>query len=245
MTVLAVTLAAGSTACHRFRPDQFGGAPEGLYTASLREFRQGRFQRALDGFTRLAFDLPARDTLLPRARYYQAEARYGLNDFVAAARDFRRVADDFPGDAIAPVALVRAGDSYARLWRALALDPTQARTALATFQEVAARWPDTPSGRLAGVRIRTLQDQFARKDFEAGLFYFRRGGYDSAILYFRSVIATYPSSSAVPEAFVKLVEAYEAIGYREERDETCDHLRQHFAARSDVRQVCGDRNPGR
>ncbi len=245
MRIVVAAAVAATAACHRFRPQSFVGAPEGLYAASVREFRQGRFQRALDGLTRLAFDLSPRDTLLPRARYYQAEARYGLNDFVLAARDFRRVADDFPGDVLAPTALLRAGDSYARLWRAIALDPSQAQTALTTYQEVATRWPDTPAGRLAGVRIRGLQDQLARKDFEAGLFYFKRGGYDSAILYFRAVIAAYPSSSVVPEAFVKLVEAYSAIRYTEERDETCQHLRQYYPARPDVRQVCGNGNPGR
>lgn len=246
MRLLALLLGAAALgACHRFNAQDFQGSSERLFTASLHEFRAGRYQRALDGFTRLSFDLAARDTLLPQVRYYVGECHYGLDDFVTAARDFRRVADDFPSDRLAPVALVRAGDAYARLWRGIPLDPTQGQTALATYQEAAGRWPDTPAGRLAGVRVRTLQDMFARKDFDTGLFYFRRGGYDSAILYFRSVIASYPSSSVVPEAFVKLVEAYTAIGYREERDETCAHLRQYFAARTDVREVCGDGNPGR
>lgn len=232
------------SACHRFNPRSFGD-PEAVYAGAMREFRAGRWQRALDGFTVLNFDLMPRDSLLPLVRFYSAESRFGLNDMVSAARDFRRMADDFPAHPLAPQALLRAGDSYARLWRDVELDPTQGQTALATYQELAGRFPEAPAGRLAAVRIRTLQDQFAAKDYETGLFYFKRRGFDSAILYFRGIIATYPSSSVVPEAFVKLVESYQAIGYREEREETCTHLRQYYPARADVRRICGNGNPGR
>lgn len=239
----ALLLAAAS--CHRFNPGEFRTDPEGLYAVSLREFRGGRFAQALEGFNVLSFELAQRDTLLPKVRFYQAEARFGLNDFLTAARDFRRVADDFPADSLAPYALLRAGDAYARMWRDVELDPTHGQTAMATWQELAGRFPDTPAARLAGVRLRDIQDAFARKDYQTGLFYFRRGGFDSAILYFRGIIANYPSTSVVPEAFVSLVQAYQAIGYREERDETCAHLRQYYANRADVRRICGDGNPGR
>jgi outer membrane protein assembly factor BamD (BamD/ComL family) len=93
--------------------------------------------------------------------------------------------------------------------------------------------------------LRELEEHFARKDFLNGDFYFRRGAYDSAILYFRHLIASYPSATAVPDAFVRLVEAYRAIGYREEQEETCAHLRQYFGGRDDVRRVCGDGSTGR
>ena len=239
----ALLLAAAS--CHRFSPADFRSDPEGLYTASVRELRHGRWQRALDGLNVLSFELAARDTLLPKVRFYQAEARYGLGDFLTAAREFRRVADDFPADSLAAFALLRAGDAFARLWRDVELDPTHGQTAMATWQELAGRFPNSPAAPLAGVRLREMQDQFARKDYQTGLFYFRRGGYDSAILYFRGIIANYPSASIVPEVFVSLVQAYQAIGYREEREETCAHLRQYYPNRGDVRQICGDGNPGR
>lgn len=230
--------------CHHFDPRSVGD-PERLFEMSMRDFRRGRWGRAMDGFNVLAFDLSPRDTLLPKVRFYQSEARFGLGEYLTAARDFRRMADDFPADALAPVALLRSGDSYARLWRDIELDPSHGQTAIATYQELAGRYADTPSGRMAAVRISGLQDQLARKDYATGQFYLRRGGYDSAILYFRGIIATYPSSSVVGDAFVSLVRAYQAIGYNEERDETCAHLHQYYPARADVRLICGNRNTGR
>lgn len=219
--------------------------PSVQYAQAMRLFRAGRFDKAQVALQRLQFDLPARDTLLAEVRFYLAETYAAQNDMITAAREFRRVADDFPSDALAPQALLRVGDQYARLWRRAELDPTNGETALATFQELLGRYPESAAARIATVRVQALNDQYARKDFQNGLYYFKRGGFDSAILYFRGLIARYPASSVVPEAYVKLVEAYRTVGYREERDETCAHLQQFFGGRADVRRVCGNGSPGR
>ena len=237
----AVLLAA----CSRATATRDTRDVEARFQDAMRAFRSGSFDRALAGFQAVQFELSTRDTLLPRARFYMAESHAGLEDFIAAAREFRRVADDFPSDAMAPLALLRAGDQYGRMWRRPELDPTNGETALATYQELIGRFPESQAARIAETRVRQLQEMYARKDYENGLFYFKRGGWDSAILYFRSLIANYPGASVVPDAYVRLVEAYDAIGYVEEKRETCEHLREHFGGRQDVRRLCGDRSPGR
>ena len=228
---------------HGARPGTL--SPVAQYGEAMRAFREGNYQHAHDVFTRLLFNIPARDTLAPRARFYLGESYFGLGDYVQAAREFHRVADDFPQDDMAPFGLLRSADSYARMWRRAELDPTQGEAAVAGYQELAGRYPDSPAAQLGQTRLQAIQEQFAQKDYQNAMFYFRRGAYDSAILYLRGLIATYPSASVVPEAFVKLVQAYRAIGYREEREETCAHLRQYYGGRADVRQVCGSGNPGR
>ena len=226
--------------------------PATLYHTAMENFRHGRFETAQKELSRLQFDLPARDTLQPAVRFYLAETYAGMGEIITAARDFRRVADDFPSDQLAPVALLRVGDQYARLWRRAELDPANGETALAAYQELIGRYPDTHSAQLAQVRVHSLEEQFARKDFENALFYYKRNAYDSAILYFTSMIAKYPASSLVPDAFIKLVQSYRAIGYREELEEKCTHLRQYFGTRADVRRECpataspsGNGNTGR
>lgn len=225
--------------CHHFNARSYTN-PEDLFRASMREFRSGRYQSAFLGFQKLTFDLPGRDTLAPRARYLMAESYFGLRDYVTAAREFRRVADENPTDALAPDALLRAGDAYAQLWRRPELDPTNGQTALATYQELQGRFPDARAAAVAGVRIGALNEDFAAKEYQNALFYFRRGAYDSAILYFKALIATYGSTAVVPDAWVKLVRSYHAIGYRDEEQETCAHLLQYYATRADVRQACGN-----
>jgi len=240
----AVVAAAVAAGCAHFNPQSFDD-PNALFRATLHEFRQGRFLRAQAGFQRLAFELRASDSLAPTVRLYLAETYFGLRDYVTAAREFRRVADESPESPDAPTALLRAGDSFAQLWRRPELDPTNGQTAIATWQELQGRYPESEAATISGLRTRALQDAFARKEYETGIFYFRRGGYDSAILYFRNLISTYPSSALVPDAFVRLVRSYRAIGYREEQQETCAHLLQWYGERRDVREECGDRSTGR
>lgn len=213
---------------------------EALYTATVREFRAGRFERACPGFQRLTLELAALDTLSVRSRFFLAECQFGRRDFVTAAREFRRVADDHPADALAPEALLRAADSHVELWRRPELDPTNGQTALAIYQELEGRFPGTPAAAVAAVRVQALNEDFASKEYQNALFYYRRGAYESAILYLRNLIATYPAASVVPEAFVRLARAYHAIGYREEERETCEHIRRIYPARADVREACGD-----
>ena len=113
-------------------------------------------------------------------------------------------ADDTPGDTLAPQALLRAGDAYATLWRRPELDPTYGRSAMATYQEVVNRFPSSTAARQAQSHILQLQDQFAYKNYKAGLYYVRMKAWDSAILYFRDVVATYPRSAIAPSALVEL-----------------------------------------
>ena len=241
---VAVGALALTAACSRFNPAAFQDSGA-LYQASLQQFRHGHFQRAQAGFQKLSFELNPRDSLFTTVRYYLAETYFGARDYVTAAREFRRVSDEAPDSPLAPTALLRAGDSHAQLWRRPELDPTSGQTAIATWQELQGRYPETQASEISFVRVRALNDAFAAKEFQTGMFYFQRGGYDSAILYFRSLISTYPSSSLVPEAFVRLVRAYRTIGYREEQAETCQHLLQYYPTRADVRELCGNRDPGR
>jgi outer membrane protein assembly factor BamD len=219
--------------------------PATQFTAAMHEFRHGKYHKAQELFNRMLFDLPTRDPLMPKVRFFLGESWFGVGDYLQASREFRRVSDDFPQDSLAAYGLLRSADSYARLWRRAELDPTQGEAAVAGYQELLGRYPDSPAATLAQVRLRAIQEQFAQKDYQNGLFYFRRGAYDSAILYFRSLIATYPSAGVVPDAFIRLVEAYGRIGYREEREETCAHLRQYYGGRADVREVCSAGSSGR
>lgn len=247
-TLAALAAALLGAGCHHFNVRSYP-EPADLFRASMRAFRTGHYDRSQVGFQKLTFDLSPRDTLNAVARFYLAESYFAQGDYVTAAREFRRVADEQPSFHLAPNALLRAADSYAAMWTNPALDPTSGQTALATYQELQGRFPGTPAARIAGARVRALNEEFSGKEMENALFYFQRGAYDSAILYFKDLIASYPSSSRVPEAYVYLVRSYKAIGWKDEQAAFCQQLQQYYGQfyrhRADVRELCGDRPAGR
>ena len=85
------------------------------------------------------------------------------------------------------------GDVYADLWRRPELDPSYGQTALATYQELLNRYANSSAAARAQERINELHERFAYKEYRAGLFYFKLKAYDSAILYLKDVVATYPA----------------------------------------------------
>ncbi|MGH7606024.1 MAG: outer membrane protein assembly factor BamD, partial [Gemmatimonadales bacterium] len=131
-----------------------------------------------------------------------------------------------------------AGDANLRLWRRPELDPTYGEIALATYQELAGRYPDSDAAARARPHVQRLQNQFADKTYKNGMFYLRRKAYDSAIIYFKEVIANFPDTPRVPDALLRLVETYRAIGYSQELTETCAHLRRFFPDTPGLRETC-------
>lgn len=218
---------------------------EALYEAAKRAYRQGDCDRAEHGFQQLIAVLPPRDDRVAEARYYVAECLFTRHQRLEAAREFRRVTDEFPRHALAPDALLRAGDAYAAEWNDPELDPTQGEAALATYQELLQRFGSSPAAGRARLRIAALNDKFAAKTYKTGQFYLRSRAYDSAIIYFKDVVARYPESSYAAPALVRLVDIYKRIGYAEERQELCQYLRQYYpAAVSEASPFCSELGAG-
>jgi outer membrane protein assembly factor BamD len=206
-----------------------GASPQeldSLYRLAVSRVRRGKWNDAIKHLERLLLEFAPGDARIPQARYFLGEAKLATGSHLEAAREFRRVSDDTPNDKLAPEALLRVGDVYTDLWRRPELDPSYGQTALATYQELLNRYANTPAASRAQQHINELNERFAYKEYRAGLFYFKLKAYDSAILYLKSVVATYPRASIAPEALIKLVEAYRRLGYQEFLQETCDYLRR-------------------
>jgi len=241
LPVVALCLVA---ACARFDPRHYT-VPEDLYQASMHQFRTGHYDKAQSGFQTLTFGVGARDTLYPLARFFLAESYFSQGDFATAAQEFRRVADENPNHGVAPDALLRAADSYAKMWEMPDLDPANGQSALATYQELSGRFPQASATRVAATRLQVLNERFAQKEMNVALFYFRRNAFDSAILYFKDLIASYPSTSLVPEAYVYIVRSYHAIGYADQEAQFCNALQQFYPRLADAKRYCGNGTAGR
>ena len=200
--------------------------------------RHGKWADAAKLIDRLLLEFPPGDSRIARAHYYLAEAYYAQGRHLEAAREFRKASDETPNDPIAPEALLRLGDVYADLWRRPELDPTYGQTSLATYQELLNRYPNAATAKRAQLRIDELNERFAYKAYKSAMFYFRLKAYDSAILYLKDLVATYPKAAVVPEALVKLVQAYKTLGYREDVQETCGYIRRFHPRTPGAKEVC-------
>lgn len=201
-------------------------------------FRHGKWNDAEVELERLLLEMGAGDSRVARVRFQLAESRFASGEHLQAAREFRRVSDEMPSDPLAPDALLRVGDVYTDLWRRPELDPTYGQTALQTYQEVQSRYPESPAARQAQTRVSDLQARFAAKQYKSAMYYMRLKAYDSAILYLKDLLASYPRAPIAPDALLQLIKAYRALGYQEDVQETCGYLRRFHPDTPGAAQAC-------
>jgi outer membrane protein assembly factor BamD len=236
--VLLVALLLAVAACH---PDfQITRYPtnEALYRAATEEFQRGRWDNAVSAFEKLTTDLPARDTLLPRAHWYLGKAHEERGEHVLAATSFTRLVESFPDDSLGDDAALEAARSYRKMWRKPTLDPTYGESALATYNTLLGLYPDSPLIPAAKKELAELEEMFAQKNYLSGLYYFRRGAWDSGIIYFKDVVNKYPTSPAARLAQLRLVDSYKAIRYKEDATDACAALRKSYPDDAEVRTTC-------
>jgi outer membrane assembly lipoprotein YfiO len=209
-----------------------------LFAASLREFQNKRWANAVRGFERLTTELPARDPRLPSAYFYLARAQQELGEHLTAAQTFRRISDGFPDDTLADDALFQAGRSYQKLWRKPALDAEHGHAALNVYRTLLVLYPNSPLRTQTDQQIARIEQWLATKDYDTGYHYMKRGAYDSAIIYFRDVIRMYPTAPKTREAYLRLLQSYQAIRYREDARELCATMRDRYPSDREIVGAC-------
>ena len=149
-----------------------------LWDDAMEAYRRGEFSITAENLERLVLEFPPGDPRISKAHFYLGESYLGMKDQLQAVREFRRVSDERPNDPLAPVALLRAADAYAELWRRPELDPSYGQTALATYQELLNRYPESEAADRTRARILELQEWFALKELKTAEFYLRLKAYD-------------------------------------------------------------------
>jgi outer membrane assembly lipoprotein YfiO len=235
---LVAALAIGLVAC---KPDfQLKNLTtnESLYKASLTEYQRKHWDNAVTGFEKLTTDLPARDTLLPRSYWYLASSHEHMDEYLLAAQSFNRLVETFPDDSLADDAALESARAYAKLWRKPQLDPTYGETSLASYNTLIGLYPTSPLIPTAQKEIAELENKFAIKDYDAGMYYFRRKAFISSTLYFKDILTRFPNSPTARDAGLRLVEAYKADHYKDDASDMCTQLRQKYPTDRDVRSTC-------
>jgi len=238
LTSVVLAAAAGLSACRGgFHINRFP-TNDALWAAAVTEYQKHRWGNAIAAFEKLTNDLPARDTLLPRAYWFLASAHTHQRENLLAAQSYTRLYESFPDDSLADEAALEAARSYRRLWRKPGLDATYGETALATYNTLLGLYPTTPYADAAKREIADLEQWFATKNYQTGMFYFRQKLYDSAIMYFKYVLERWPESPRSRDALLRLAEAYRAISYREDFNETCARLRSGYPSDPETARLC-------
>lgn len=151
-----------------------------------------------------------------RATLMAAYADYKYNNYDAAILTAQRYISLHPGSKDVPYAYYLVALCYYEQISDVGRDQQMTENALAALTVLVVRFPQSEYARDARLKLDLTRDHLAGKEMEIGRYYLKRHEYIAAINRFRVVIEKYQTTTHVPEALHRLVEAYLSLGIKPE-----------------------------
>lgn len=184
---------------------------ETIYNEALRSLDRSMWAPAAAQFDEVQRQHPY-SPWAQRAMLMAAYARYRARNYDKAISSAEEYIALHPGGDGAPYAYYLVAISHFDQIIDVGRDQARSDLALRAFREVTARFPDSDYARDADLKMDMVRDQLAGKEMEIGRYYLQRSEHLAAINRFRKVITEYQTTTHVPEALHRLVEAYLSLG---------------------------------
>jgi len=151
-----------------------------------------------------------------RALIMQAYGQHKARNYEEARGAAQRFIDTYPGDEDEAYAKYLLALSYYDQIDDVGRDQGLTFQALQGLREVIEQYPDSEYSRSAILKFDLAFDHLAAKEMEIGRFYLKGGHYSAAINRFRVVVEEFQTTTHTPEALMRLVESYLALGLTDE-----------------------------
>ncbi len=155
-----------------------------------------------------------------RAQLMSAFSYYLEHDYSSSIQSAQRFLSIHPGNKDAPYALYLVAIDYYEQVGDVTRDQKATAQALSALGEVVRRYPESRYAADARLKIDLVndlvRDHLAGKEMEIGRFYQSRNQWLASVIRFRTVVDKYDTTSHAPEALMRLVESYLALGVPEE-----------------------------
>ncbi len=162
------------------------------------------------------------------AQFYLAECHYQLKEYVLAISEYERLLKSYPNSQYVDDAEYKIGMSHFKLSPSSGLDQENARKAMEHFQRFLEDYPDSPLKKEVEASLQQCRNKLAKKEYDTGVLYRKMGYYDSALIYFDSVLATYYDTPYGPKALFWKGECLMKQGrYEEAREVFSDYARRY------------------
>jgi outer membrane protein assembly factor BamD len=221
-----------------------GWSAQKIYAEAREEMRAGAWDKAVKL-------LEALEAKYPFGRYAQqaqidiAYSYWKNNDVTSSVAAADRFIKLYPNHEVLDYVLYLRGlalfnEDIGFLGKVSRQDPTErdsraSRESFDTFKTLLERFPQSKYADDARLRSRYLIGAMAQFEVHVARYYFRRGAYLAAANRAQYTIQTYPNSPSQEEALFIMVNAYDAMGLKELRDDTRRVLDRNYPSSEIVR----------
>lgn len=210
------SICAVLTACSSSDEEQYVERKvEVLYNTAVNSLEAGDYKDAAKQFDEVERQHPY-STWATKAQIMAAYSHYQANEYEEAVIGLDRFIRLHPGNRDIAYAYYLKALSYYERISDVARDQFVTELALTSLNDIVRRFPNSKYARDAKLKIDLTRDHLAGKQMEIGRFYLNREHYLAAINRFKVVVDDYQTTTHVPEALHRLVEAYTALGIIDE-----------------------------
>lgn len=213
--VLLALATTALAACASKPEGDLTGSVGKLYNDGMDYLQAGRYPQAVHAFEELDRQYPY-SQWATKAQLNTSYAQFldkNYEEAVVAAERFIRL---HPGHKDVPYGLYLIGLSHYGRMSDVNRDQSETANALAAFEELVQRYPDSQYARDAKLKITLCKDHLAGKEMAVARYYQNQNQFLAAINRYKTVVSTYETSSHAPEALYRITESYLALGVNDE-----------------------------
>jgi outer membrane assembly lipoprotein YfiO len=167
--------------------------------------RGGNFERAIETYRQVIDNQPF-TAFSAVAQYRIGLSYFKMELYEEAGAEFEKLLDFYPASELSAEAAFGAAASKYLLALPHEYDKTASEEAVAKFRSFIRFYPDSKRVSEAEEKIERLRQLVAKHEYEVGAYYHRNMKYQSARLYFDSVVRNYSETKWAEKASEKLRE---------------------------------------
>lgn len=223
------TVETGNDACADVNCTGTCPDPELLkqWTLAKKEFEKRHWDDAAEEFQKVIFNYPGA-AIIDSAHYLLGMAYFNQKEYPSAIQEFNKVLRYYRTSLLADDAAFMVAKSDFEMSPKSELDPTHTQKALDGLNRFLEEYPRSERREEAEDLRRECAGKLAKKAYKTGELYYKRGQYESALIYLRSVLNDYHDSDWVRQAQFKVAEVfYKQAEYEKAREEYQRFLRDY------------------
>lgn len=200
----------------------------GRFEWSQEKFDGGDYLAAIRGWE----DFLLRDPLNPladSAKLMLGEAYLQSGQELLAAHEFSQLATTRPNSPLADDAQYGACRAEWTLSPKLPRDQESTARTMEVCRELIEYFPRSRWVPAADSLLGEARAKMAAKEYEIGLWYFKRGFHEAANIYLQEVLVRFPGAPVEPAVLAVLYESLREVGFDMEADEALEKLLREYA----------------
>jgi outer membrane protein assembly factor BamD len=203
---LALVLAALVSGCGPKAPKAVLDA-EDQYLLGKGEFDKGHWEKAVVELQKLVFNYPGA-AFIDSAQYLLGMAYFNQKEYPSAILEFDKILYSYPTSPLADDAAFMVAKSDFEMSPRAELDPTHTQKALDGARRFLEDYPESDRTEEAEELLNECRTKLAKKAYQSANLYYKRGQYESALLYLKHVLNDFHDTEWFKLAQFKTAEVF-------------------------------------